>query len=410
MPARRRWWWLPAVVVVPVAILAGISWYVHHSAPAWTFRRGMEAFAGNDLDGVSAAAEALRGLEGYEPHVHLLAGIVLLRSGRLMEAIGEFGYAKDHPDIAPLAYALSGEALYKAGRFRDADRILTRAVQLDPSQTDAHRWLATLYYDIGAMGHALAQLKIVAEQAPADPRPSRTSGLIDKDFEKYDEAIAEYRESLRRDPDQAGKHEILVEIAECLVKLRRYAEALQTLDPCPRSAHSLWLQAECSYAQGDKAAAGSLLAEALQLTPNHLDALHLRATIDQEAGNLESAAGVLRQAAEYYPKEYKVRYRLAQLYQRLGRAESAREQNEAMAELRTLRNRFSDLHEKAIAEAANVELRYELGTLAVRLDKPELARTWFLAALGLDPDHQGARLALQAMSRKTSEPAAKGVK
>ncbi len=313
--SRRRWWWLPMAVVVPVAMLAGISWHVHRSAPVWTFCRGMEAFAGNDLEGVGLAAEALRGVEGYEPHVRLLEGIVLLRGGRLVEAITAFGAAKDHPDIAALAYALSGEALYKARRLRDADRILTTAVELDPSQTDAHRWLAALYYDVGAMGHALEQLKIVAEQAPADPRPNRARGLIDKDFERYDEAIGEFRESLRRDPDQAGKQEILAEMAECLVKLRRYREAIEALDPCPRSARSLWLQAECSYAQGDKAAAGRDLAEALRLAPKHLDALQLRATIDQEAGDLESAVRALRQAVEYYPKEYKVRYRLAQLYQ-----------------------------------------------------------------------------------------------
>ena len=403
-PAKSRWRWLLVSVLLAALIGLTVYWYAHRNTPRRHFHAGVEAFARNDLDAVRSVAEALRGVDGCEPHLHVLDGMVLLRGGRLFEAIVEFGHARDHPDTRALAYALSGEALYKARLFRDAQRILTTAIKLDPSQTDARRWLAAVYYDIGAMNHALNQLEVVAEQAPDDPRPHRLRGLIFKDFEEYGKAIVEYRQSLGRDPDQPDKHELLVELAECLVKERRHAEAMATLRQCPRSAHVLVLEAECRYAEGNEAGARKLIGEALKLAPNHLGAIRLQAMIDLESNGTASAVRVLRQAIEHHPKQWRVRYQLVRAYQRLGRQELAQEQIKVMQELRELRDRFTELHEEAIADPANVETRYQLGLLAGQLDKPALAHSWFLVTLAMDPDHAGARQALQAMMRQTQPP------
>jgi hypothetical protein len=64
-------------------------------------------------------------------------------------------------------------------------------------------------------------------------------------------------------------------------------------------------------------------------------------------------------------------------------------------ELRDLVTQFSRLHGKAVANPADADLRYQLGVVANRLDKRELARSWFMAALALDPTHTHARQALQ---------------
>jgi tetratricopeptide (TPR) repeat protein len=365
------------------------------------------AFRENDLDTVRSAAEALACVDEYEPHLHLIEGMILLRRDRLIEAIDRFGYARDHADTRALAYALSGEALYKARLFRDVERILTTALKLDPSLTDARRWLAAYYYDVGAMNHTVDQLQVVAEQAADDPRPHRLMGLVYKDFEEYKKAIHHYRESLRIAPDQPGRLELLVELAECLVKERRHDEGLKALASCPRSAHVLWLQAECHYARGDGPGARRLLGEALKLAPGQLDASQLLATMDLESGDAASAVEILRRAVEHHPKEYRVRYQLSQAYQRLGEEELAQEQIEAMKNLRTLRERFTKLHEQAIADPADVETRYELGVVAARLDKPELAHGWFTMTLAMDPNHAGAREALEAMVREPPPPGEK---
>jgi tetratricopeptide (TPR) repeat protein len=367
------------------------------TAPARHFQAAREALVRNELDQVVVAAEALANVPGVEPHQRLLAGMMLLRTGRPIEAIIEFGYAREHPDTRVLAYTLSGEALYRTRQFRDAQRILTIALQLDPSQTDAHRWLAALSYDIGAMNHAIGHLDVVAQQDPKDPRPHRLMGLIHKDFEEYQKAIAAYRESLRRNPNHADKDAVLFELAECQFKQQQPAEALETLAKCASSGPTLCLQAECRRALGDRAAAQKLVDESLRRDPESLNTLYLKGQIALEAGELAAAVDVLSKAVQRYPKEWRPRYALATAYRKLGDQDQAASQLKIVEELRGLRDRFTKLHTQAIKNADDVDLRYQLGELARQLDKPLLAVSWFEAALALDPQHEKARQALQGL-------------
>jgi tetratricopeptide (TPR) repeat protein len=394
-----RWLLMPGVVLLAALLGLGSYGYALRTAPRRHFQAALTAFARNDLDRVLTAHEALQGVDGYEPHRRLLAGMILLRSQRLLEAIVEFGFAREHSDTRALAYTLSGEALYKSKQFRDAQRILAAALQWDPQQTDAHRWLAALYYDVGAMNQALSHLAFVAQQAPGDPRPHRLTGLIHKDFEEYTKAINAYRESLKRGPSQPDKEAVLLELAECQSKLQQHKEALETLRTCPSSAQCLWLQAECRRALGDQAVAGRLVDEAIAREPSHLPALQLKGTLDLEAGNAAAAVDVLSKAVKAYPKEWRPRYTLAMAYKRLGDAKQAAEQLKTYEELRALRDRFTKLHTQAIQEPDNAERRYELGVVARQLDKPLLAISWFEAALALQPAHEKARASLQELTR-----------
>src|SRR5205085_1866437 len=66
--------------------------------------------------------------------------------------------------------------------------------------------------------------------ARADGRPGRLVGLIEKDLGQYRAAVAAYREALARDLKDLVKEEVRVELAESLLKLKEYAEALNVLD------------------------------------------------------------------------------------------------------------------------------------------------------------------------------------
>lgn len=391
-PQRRSFRWLVIPAAVALAGLLGLARYGYalRVAPERAFAAALDALADHDWDGVRAAAEALQEVEGYEPHRRLLAGALLLSNGRLYDAIVACGFARDHPDTRVWAYTLSGEALYRAKQFRDATRILNDAIRMDPQQTDAHRWLAATYYDLGAMNHAIGHLGMVAQQDRGDPRPHRLIGLIQKDYEEYRKAIEAYRECLRRGPSPAAKEEVLLELAECLVKQQQHDEALQTLRNCPSSAQSFWLQAECQRALGDKAAAQQLLDQALRRDAKHLQAMYLKGMLELEAGQAEAAAAVLEKAVAAYPKEWRPRYSLAMACKRLGDDRRAAEHLELVEQVRRLRDRFTDLHNQAIKDPDNADLRYELGVVARELDKPLLAVSWFEAALALQPDHAAA--------------------
>lgn len=392
---NNRVLFLPTMLVLAVLLGAIRYWHAVRTAPKQQFNAALAAFADNDLDRVQVAAEALRGVKGYEPHLRLLSGMVLLRRGQLTDAIVEFGFAREHPDTRALAYTLSGEALYKLQQFHDARRILATAIKLDPGQTDAHRWMAAMYYDIGAMNHAIRHLLLVAEQAPDDPRPHRLIGLIHKDFEAYSKAIDAYRESLKRNPAKPLKQEVQFELAECLANEQQHKEALETIRQCPRSASVLWLRAKCKHALGDAASAKRLVDEAVELDPTHLEALHLKGMLELEAGDATAAVETLAKVVKLYPKEWRPRYTLARAYQRLGDEDKSAEHLKAMEELRQLRERFTKLHTRAIKNPDDVDVRYQLGVIARQLDKPELARTWFQATLAMAPDHREAQEALE---------------
>ena len=406
----RRWVrWCVALTLLLGAALGVRHWLSSNSAADELFQQGLVAFRESRLDELYHCAAALAAFPGYEPHGQLLEGMLHLHRGELQQALNRFWNARHHDQTRQLAFSLSGEAFYKMGNLREALRVLSVAVQADPDNVDAHRWMAAACYDIGAMDHALHHLKRVAELAPDDARPNRLSGLIHKDFERYDLAAIEYREALRRSPDPDHWDEVRVELADCLRREGQFAEALEVLEPCEALPDADALRAECRLALDQPDQATQLVRRALDSAPKHRDALLIQAEIVLQAGEAERAAEFLERAAAAHPHDDLVRYRLAQVYRRLDRNEQAEEQAEIMRELRELGKQFTKLHERAFNDLSNPQMRYEIGAMANRLGRPVLARTWFEAALMLDPEHQPSREALLEMAQRpagdeTGEP------
>ena len=360
---RRRTLGLLALATVVLSGVLGFSFWKSRS-PDRRWECARQCLRNGDLEAVEREIDRLARFPQYAAHRHYLRGAVLLHRGRLPEALAEFRSSATQPELEVQTRILVGQTLYQMGNIAEARRVWQDALRANPCATDAHRWLGVLYFDIGAMEHALDYLGQASQLAPHDPRPQRLMALIHKDFEVYAKATEEYRESLRRDPNQPQRDQVLLELAECLVKQRRHAEALQTLRDCPRTAPSLTLQAESYHAQGDKATAAKVVQEALDLAPRHLSALQLSATFDLEAGNAKAAVQTLRRAVESHPREWRVRHQLSRAYQRLGQPDLAKAQIQEMQELRKLWERFAELHKQAIAQVDDVETRYQLGLVA----------------------------------------------
>ena len=332
----------------------------------------------------------------------MLEGLIQKQRGRLRQAIELFGTGTDHPATRGTAFTHAGESFYRMRRFDDARRALEQAVLIDPKNVDAHRWLASTYYDLGLMTAALSTLRTLADLAPDDARPHRLAGLILKDFEKYDEAVTAYRESLRRDPQQPNADQVRVELVESLIRLRRYDEAFDELKPARSTADVLRLQAEIAHARSDSELAFERLNRSLQLAPNDPQVLSLLGRIKLETGDAEEAVEVLRRAVAIDPAGYEIRTSLAQALRQIGRTAEADEQTQRMLELRDLRSRFTSLHEQAMTSPGDAGVRYELGRVALELNRSDLARGWFEAALAIDPTHAGAGITRCAHGRRTT--------
>lgn len=353
------------------------------------------ALADDDFSAVRACIDELRRLPDYAAEVRILQASLNLRIGLPDAAVRELQPVVADRIHGTAALTLLGEAYHRLGRHLEAEQALRQSLSVNPSQTEARRWLAASYYDLGAMDLALEQLAILSREAPEDPRPNRLSGLIQKDFEQYQAAIEDYTESLRRGPDEVSRQEIVVELAECQVKQHLYEDASETLSLATSSADTLLLQARCAQALNEPGKAASLVERALAIEPTHLEARLFQAEILLDAGSVNEAAGVLEKTVAAWPGDYRPRYQLANIYRRLGMVNDAELQSAEVQRLQKLSDEFTELHQRAFSDTTNAALRFRLGEIADQLQKRELAEVWYRAALGIDPAHAAARSALK---------------
>lgn len=424
---QQRARWLLAGLVVLLAIIVGWQW--RERQPERRFQRAISALERNDVVGARRELNGWPSAVDFEPQRHYLQGKLFLVDGDAMSALEEFlavgGWtgaravvtAQDEaarnarrttvgiPDrVVSSALTEAGQILYKMGRQPEAIGPLEDAIERQEDNIEAHRWIASCYYDLGVAPVVREHLNRVAELAPEDARPFRLIGLMHKDFEHYDEAITAYQEALRRTNPPVNQAEVMLELAECQVKLRQFSDALHSLGLCEPSAQRDVLQAECHLALGNLPLAQKHLSVALAEDPSSLSALLLSASLDLEANDVEAAVNTLRLICKRYPRDYIARYRLSQALRRLGRADEAQEEAAVAEKIKEMRDQFTKLHEKAAQEPGNPEVRHALGMTALALDQPDLAVNWFRMALALAPDYEPSRQALAALLKSQAAP------
>jgi tetratricopeptide (TPR) repeat protein len=387
-------------LVAALLLAAGGFWMARR--PDRQFALGLAGVERQDWNSVRSRAALVERSAAHFPHAQLLWGIAEMQEGELLAAVEDLHVATEHSQTRPLALAYSGEAWYRLRQFGRAEQALLTSLERLPHRVDTHRWLAALYYDTGAMENALTHLSQVARLAPSDARPHRLMGLIYRDYERFEDAVVAYRESLAREPQQPDRQIVLLELAESQTKARQYGEALATLADCSPSERREVLSAECHVALGNQPQAAKILDGVLAQSPDRTDALLLRGNLLLDEGNLPLAIEHFQRCVAADALDYAARYKLAQAYERSGDKANAQKHGQLAEDLKRSREEFTQLHHEAMAQPRNAGVRYRLGQAALRLKRPDLARTWFAAALALDPAHAAAAAALQGLSSNGS--------
>ncbi|MDX1928581.1 MAG: tetratricopeptide repeat protein [Pirellulaceae bacterium] len=385
------------LVMILLLTLIGTIYLQYRYDPWRQYRVGLSALEKNDLPVVQTVARSLEAYPTYASHVLYLTAALALREGDVKTALERASAAKENPELAIEANVLAGEAAYKIGAAGNAKLHWEEALRTDPECVTAHRWLGVLYYDLGAMDNAMLHLGAVSRLAPTDPRADRLMGLMNRDYERPETAIPHYKESLRRAPKQRDADEVRLEMTECQIKLREFAEGLKTLENCTDTPRKKILSARCLLNLGSLDEARQIANSLLATDRSRLDVLQINAEIALADGKLPLAAELLQVAAEVDPYNHGIRTQLAQVLGRLGQTEGANKQTERADELQKLWQRFSDLQIEAINRSTDAPVRYEIGSLAKQLGKPELAITWFRAALAIDPSLRSAADAIAEM-------------
>lgn|GEM_PF-4493352 len=364
--------------------------------------------------------------------------------------LDELNHVVSEGPLRTEAAFLRGDCFVRLGDLRRAASMLRYVLDQNPDDIEAHRLLASLYYDTGAMSRAIFHLEEVARLDEKDGRPLRMLGAIHKDFRNATRAVNAYRTALDRPLTPAARAEVLRELSEVLInELGQHREALDFLRSVPPEfAHQpdiLVLQAECLWQlQADKSEAQKLVDEAIRIDPELGPALVMQGKLLLHYEKPHESLEVLEHARRLDPFDHKCRNQLVAAYTLLAReADDEVQQTLALqgladslvplgtapslpatltvAAAETRRQTYlffredhmkasqiivdtllklSELSAKAEAEVWNAEVRFAIGSIWIQLHRPGMARMWLNAALVCDPQHRGARDALAFLDRQ----------
>lgn len=176
----------------------------------------------------------------YSP-VHANLGIILCEHGRLDEGAAQLREAVRLDPRDPVAHCDLGVALSRQGRFKEAITHLSKALEIDPGLDVARCNLEALSREaqkrepVAAGGFELLEAK--REHAMT----YYNAGIALDERHKTDEAIREYREAIRINPDLAQAHNNLGFALRNQGKddeaIREFQEAVR-LKPDLRNAHN----------------------------------------------------------------------------------------------------------------------------------------------------------------------------
>lgn len=349
-----------------------------------TFQRAWSALQAGDVATVTNLVRALERRPELVSHARLLTAGLLLKERKFSEAFAQLQGPLNDRALRRRAALLGGEALMGMGQPLQAEPLFMEAVRENPNSLTANRWLSVIYYDLGAVDQARFFLTRVAELDPSDYRPDRLLGLMNKDYEVYDDAVKHYKRSLARNPTQRPREEVLLELVECQIRLRDYQGALSSLELAAPSIDRNVFRAECLYNTGKQAEALKLLDDALSQKPDHLQALLIRGDAALVEKDSAKAIACLKKAAELNPYEFSARFKYAQALSLAGDEQAAASERTKAEELKQTRQLFAQLHERAFAEPFNAAIRRELAEVAKKMGREDLAPVWINAAVSIE--------------------------
>ena len=385
-PFRMRRRWLAAAVVglIGAVFLTGL-WASNR--PQQLKRRGLDLLAAHDWTRLHYFELMLPQTADYRPARYLFAGALALDRREFVPALRELRFAASDPAMQAWAWLLAGEALYGQNRFREAEMNFKHAIELDPNLVDAYRWMAIGYYDVGLLNESLAYLSRVAELDPHDPRPHRLMALIYMERGGEAFAVEDLQESLRRDPQQPEREDVLAELALCQIELNRWDDARQTLAICLETKEVLAMRAVAHYSVGEREEAKRLALQARDSGQPVPLALTVLGKLAVDERRYDDAIEFLTEGAEAAPSDYHMQYSLLTALRAAGREDAAEEQLAVAESLRELREKFEALQQQAEDDPYDADIRYQLGLVCSQLGLPDVTRKWMKAAVILDPNH-----------------------
>jgi len=228
----------------------------------------------------TAGIRALQAIVRANPSlasVHHQLGVVLARTGRIEEAIHEFGLVRElRPDSSTAARALA-DALLRAGRTDAARDVATIAVRLADQEGagalfGAHEMAARVALADNDPESAIRHAEAAHDADPAMPVPQFVQGRLLYEEGRYEDAVAVLEQAAatlaEHDRTLADLH---LNLGESLARLDRYVDAeaqfREELRDFPRAVQAYTSLAMLYRASNRDAAVEDVLNELVAATP-----------------------------------------------------------------------------------------------------------------------------------------------
>ena len=400
----RRWRRAAGALVVLLALAWG-GWCWWAGRP----ERHLEQAEAWLRSGQPALAEAWLELPETTPRTAERAGLlrarIALDRGRPRDAVAPLERIRTDGPLAAEAAYWKGQALLAAGNLPHALAWFQRSLRLRPDDPDALRAMAVAAYDLGDLETVLRALQSLTRLRPDDAAAWRTLGLVrlempDAGEQALETAARAYQTSLDLKPNQPKAR---LELADVLMQQGHFAEAEQQLDACRDrvpEADRASLLARAAWGRGDLERVRQLLDDALAQAPDHPALLAQRGLLAQADGRFAEAVDWFDRAIAADPYDSQRYHQRATALRALGRFDEAEQDARRAADLKQAVVDMSALNAEATDHPLDPGVRCRLGQLCERLGKPELAASWYRAALACDPRNREAGSALAALRRR----------
>jgi tetratricopeptide (TPR) repeat protein len=129
-------------------------------------------------------------------------------------SVGSAGAALSVENITSSSDVLTrrGYALVQSGQFKPAAIILKNAVQLNPTDLNARRYLSYALLNTGSFAEAEAQLVSIAKVSPLTAADYYLSGSINVRMGNNDQSLKDYKSALKLEPDMAAARAGIIEL------------------------------------------------------------------------------------------------------------------------------------------------------------------------------------------------------
>jgi tetratricopeptide (TPR) repeat protein len=395
------------LVALALLLAAGAAWKIHvasAAARADAFRELAEGACRRfDFRAAHGYLLSYLKLKPTDAEAHLLAGRCARRADFLAD------YEGDDPEFQEAAsrHLAEAERLGAPPKTVEVERVLAevrhgawaknerflveRVRKLTPDTPLVLEGLIHAYQRNVNYEKALACQNALLRVEPGNLQGLLWRGRMQALLRRKAHAYEDFESALKLAPDFNPARYYL---AELLATENRYPEAephLKVLiERSPNNLLVRLLWARCRVEMGhDPAGAG--LDAWLRDAPHHprlVEALDAAAQAALSSSQPEKAEGYARRALAEMPLEKQALYNLSQSLTRQGRMQEAQEVEKQLAQVTKDLAIVAQVWDRLGKDSTNLELRYELGSAYLRLERPGDALVWLNSVLDREPGHR----------------------